>query len=90
MHQENKNERESSAAPEVWNLLALQHRVTTCQLAVTADGGRGRSEVNGGSVGDFSTWCLEPRAKGGRDVKTMCERPLLSSLCEPQHKSRST
>lgn len=87
-------QRGGQAVAGVWNLLALQHHVTTFQLAVTAEGGRGQDqglvEAIGGSVGKFSAWRLELRAKGGRDVRTMCERPLLFSLCVPQHKSRST
>lgn len=53
-------QREGQAVAGVWNLLALQHHVTTFQLAVTAEGGRdqdqGLDEASGGSVGKFSAW----------------------------------
>lgn len=50
-------QREGPAVAGAWNLLALQHHVTTFHLAVTAEGrGQGLVEANGGSAGKFSAW----------------------------------
>lgn len=65
-----KTKRERGAVSGVWNLLALQHRVTTCQLAVTAEEGRGRSEANG-RLFNLVTGTSRHESQG--------------CVCEPQH-----